>query len=324
MQDLASRLWSPTSRFHPGQLAWSRYYRPVDPAALDDGEADRRVDARADETLGFGWAEAPDWLELQVDPARPDVAEEVIEWFEEVSDAETQSALVMEGDVAEQALAAAGFAPQPDEPFFTHHALDLADLPPVPSVPGYRLRHVEPHEARERAAVHAASWSDFGPSKVDEQAYRQLMGAWPYRPDLDWVAVDANGEMVASALVWLDDAHGVGLVEPVGCVPAHRGRGLAGAVTLAALHRLARGGRHGGAGEPARGRRLSRPPAALPLDGLPATGPHGHVEPVPALTATDRSAEPDPARDRLGGRQSPVRSRRDAAMVADPTTRVPS
>ena len=46
--------------------------------------------------------------------------------------------------------------------------------------------------------------------------------------------------MVASALVWLDDADGVGLVEPVGCVPEHRGRGLAGAVTLAALHQLAR------------------------------------------------------------------------------------
>jgi GNAT superfamily N-acetyltransferase len=44
--------------------------------------------------------------------------------------------------------------------------------------------------------------------------------------------------MVASVIVWLDPATGVGLVEPVGCVPAHRGRGLAGAVTLAALHRL--------------------------------------------------------------------------------------
>ena len=152
MQGLASRLWSPTSRFHPGQLAWSRYFRPVDPHALADDEA-IAVWTEAGETLGFGWAEAPDWLELQVDPARPDVAEEVIEWFEEVSDAETQSALVMEGDVAEQALAAAGFAPQPDEPFFTHHSLDLAGLPPVPSVPGYRLRHVEPHDTRGKPRV---------------------------------------------------------------------------------------------------------------------------------------------------------------------------
>ena len=162
MQDLASRLWSPTSRFHPGQLAWSRYCRPVDPAALDDGEA-IAVWTEAGETLGFGWAEAPDWLELQVDPARPDVAEEVIEWFEEVSDAETQSALVMEGDVAEQALGAAGFAPQPDEPFFTHHAARPRRPPSGAGVPGYRLRHVEPHEAREPGAVHAASWSDVGP-----------------------------------------------------------------------------------------------------------------------------------------------------------------
>jgi predicted N-acetyltransferase YhbS len=159
-----------------------------------------------------------------------------------VSDAETQSALVMEGDVTEQALAAAGFEPQPAEPFFTHHTLDLAALPAVPSIPGYRLRPVGPHEARERAAVHAASWSDVGPSKVDEQAYAQLMRTWPYRPDLDWVAVDADGEMVASALVWLDEVNGAGLVEPVGCVPGHRGRGLGGAVTLAALHRLAQVG----------------------------------------------------------------------------------
>jgi len=238
MQQLASRLWSPSSRFHPGQLAWSRYYRPVDPMGLDDGEA-IALWTDGDEVVGFGWAEAPDWLELQVDPARPDVAAEVIDWFEEVSDAETQSALVMEGDVAEQALAAAGFVPQPDDPFFTHHVLDLVDLPPVPNVQGYTFRHVEPHEARARAAVHAASWSDIGPSKVDEKAYEQVMAAWPYRHDLDWVAVDADDTMVASALVWLDPAHGAGLVEPVGCVPEHRGRGLAGAVTLSALHRLA-------------------------------------------------------------------------------------
>jgi predicted N-acetyltransferase YhbS len=88
--------------------------------------------------------------------------------------------------------------------------------------------------------VHAASWSDFGTSRVDAVAYERLMRSWPYRPDLDWVAVDAENRMVASALVWLDEAHGAGLVEPVGCVPDHRGRGLAAAVTSAALHQLAR------------------------------------------------------------------------------------
>jgi GNAT superfamily N-acetyltransferase len=42
--------------------------------------------------------------------------------------------------------------------------------------------------------------------------------------------------MAASCCVWLDDASGVALVEPVGCRREHRRRGLASAVSLAALH----------------------------------------------------------------------------------------
>jgi RimJ/RimL family protein N-acetyltransferase len=239
MQALASRLWTPASRFHPGQLAWNRYFRPVDPLALDYGEAISVWSGPDGETLGFGWAEAPDWLELQVDPAHPEVADELVDWYEEVSDADTQSALVMEGDVAEPALAAAGFVAQPEAPFFTHHTLDLASAVLPHDVPeGYAVRHVADGEARERAAVHAASWSDVSPSPVDEASYAQLMTTWPYRPELDWVVTDREGGMVASTLVWLDPSTGAGLLEPVGCVPEHRGRGLARLVTAAALQAL--------------------------------------------------------------------------------------
>ena len=238
MQQMCSRLWAPTSRFHPGQLAWNRYDRPVAADRVDEGEA-ISLWRNGSDVVGFGWAEAPDWLELQVDPAHPEVADEIVEWFEEWSDAESQSALVMKGDVAESALAAAGFEPHPDAWHFTHHLLDLRALPAVPVVEGYAFRPVSgADEAGARAACHAASWSDVGPSAVTGQSYAALMAAWPYRPDLDWVAVDARGDLVASCLVWLDPATGVGLVEPVGCVPEHRGRGLAGAVTLASLARL--------------------------------------------------------------------------------------
>lgn len=239
MQRMCSRLWSPSSRFHPGQLAWSRYFKPVAESALGENEA-ISLWWEGSEVVGFGWAEAQDWLELQVDPAHPEIADEVVEWFEEWSDADAQSALVMEDDVSERALMAAGFEPRPDEWYFTHHLLDLSNLAPVPRVEGYTFRPVAGlPEAAERAACHARSWSDLGPSAVTAESYAALMTAWPYRPDLDWVAVTRDGEMVASCLVWLDPAIGVGLVEPVGCVPEHRGRGLAGAVTLAALHRLA-------------------------------------------------------------------------------------
>ncbi|MDN5796026.1 MAG: GCN5 family acetyltransferase [Intrasporangium sp.] len=238
MQDMCSRLWSPASRFHPGQLAWNRYYAPVDALRPRAGEAISFWRDRVGQVVGFGWAEGQDWLELQVDPAHPEVAEEVLDWFEEWSDAATQSVLLMEGDTAEDACHAAGFAPDETAPFFRHHLMDLSSLPPAPEVEGYRFRHVDPDEGRTRAACHAAAWSDFGTSEVTGESYEVLMSAWPYRAGLDWVAIDALGRMVASALVWLDPATGVGLVEPVGCVPEHRGRGLAGAVTLAALHAL--------------------------------------------------------------------------------------
>ena len=126
----------------------------------------------------------------------------------------------------------AGFEVEAEAPWFTHHFMDLADVPER-QVDGYVLRHVEPDEAAARAACHRDAWS--ATSKVSTGAYERLMGTPPYRHDLDWVAVDDSGRMVASVCVWLDAGTGVALVEPVGCVPEHRGRGLAGAVSAAAL-----------------------------------------------------------------------------------------
>ena len=67
----------------------------------------------------------------------------------------------------------------------------------------------------------------------------------PVWVSLDWVA-EHDGQMVASALVWLDEQTGSALVEPVGTHPDHRGRGLAAAVNIAGLT-AARdlGGTHG-------------------------------------------------------------------------------
>ncbi|MDN5791042.1 MAG: GNAT family N-acetyltransferase [Micrococcales bacterium] len=237
MQAMCSRLWSPAARFHPGQLAWNRYHQPVDPALPGPGEA-ISLWRRGDEVVAFGWAEAPDWLEYQLDPAYPEVGQDLLEWFEDWSDAGTQSVLAMHDDVLESDLAAAGFMPERAGPYFVHHLLDLARLSAMPAVDGYSLRHLEPGEAGARATCHAASWSGLGRSRMTATAYAALMRAWPYRHDLDWVAIDSAGGIVASALVWFDPATGVGLLEPVGCVPAHRGHGLAAAVSLAALHHL--------------------------------------------------------------------------------------
>lgn len=229
MQALASRLWSPESRHHPGQLAWSAAYAL--PEELSHGPV--LLDEQA-----WAWAESDDWLELCVDPAyadgAPALAARLIAWFLDRAPAGPVSTMVLETEEhLLEPLRAAGFEVA-DYPWFTHHTLDLASMRPVPEVAGYSFRHVTPDEHAERAAVHRAAWDVT--SKVSTGAYERLASTPPYRHETDWVAVDdESGAMVASCCVWLDDATGVALVEPVGCVPEHRGRGLAGAVSLAAL-----------------------------------------------------------------------------------------
>ncbi|GAA2143845.1 hypothetical protein GCM10009844_16710 [Nocardioides koreensis] len=244
MQELASRIWAPTSRHHPGQLAWSaRYALPAD---LDHGPVALFRDP-AGPVVAWAWAEAPDWLELCVDPAHSEVAAEAARWFLGLGAKGPVRTMVLETEAHVLAgLAEEGFEVE-EQPWFTHHSLDLGSLPPAADLPGYSFRAVAPGEAEDRAACHRAAWAPpGGSSRVSGAAYQRLMATPPYRPDLDWVAVDGAGAMVASCLVWLDDRTGVALVEPVGCHPDHRGRGLAAAVSLSAL-RAARdlGGRTG-------------------------------------------------------------------------------
>jgi predicted N-acetyltransferase YhbS len=228
MQRLASRIWSHDSRHHPGQLSWSAYYGED----LDLGPVEL-VRARGD-LAGWAWAESDTWLEICVDPAHADVAPDLIGWFMERAPTGELSTMVLESEAHVLGpLADAGFVAT-DLPWFTHHFLDLTELLPVPSIPNYTFRHVEPGEAEQRAACHRGSWSPT--SRVTGAAYRRLMSAPLYRHDLDWVALDADASMVASVCLWFDSTTGVVLIEPVGCTPEHRGRGLAGAVSLAALH----------------------------------------------------------------------------------------
>ena len=71
-------------------------------------------------------------------------------------------------------------------PFFARHMITLDTLQEPWLPQGYKLRHIEGDEAKARAQVHRASWSDFG-SKMTTDSYARVMSAWPYRPETDWV-----------------------------------------------------------------------------------------------------------------------------------------
>jgi hypothetical protein len=221
MQALASRTWSPASRHHPGQLAWSAAYG--EPHVLDLGPAYVLDDA-------WAWLESLDWLEVcGTDPAAVDAV--VTAALADATDEVTASTLETEA-VLIGVLADHGFT-EVESPWFTHHHLDLTDLPAVDLPEGYAVRAVRADEAEARAAVHRAAWSPT--SRVTTAAYERLMTTAPYRPELDHVVVAPDGEWVASCCVWLDEATGVALVEPVGCVEEHGRRGLATAASVSAL-----------------------------------------------------------------------------------------
>ena len=176
--------------------------------------------------MAFGWREDPTWVEWCVDPERVELTAEIGAWA-----GAGVSTLVVDGDPARAGWEAAGFG-EVDRPWFTQHTLDLASMRP-PAETGCTFRHVEPGEAEQRSACHRAAWSDDSPSQVTAERYARLMQTAPYDARLDWVAIAPDGSWVGAVLVWL--AGGVALVEPVGVAPDHRGRGIAGELSLTAL-----------------------------------------------------------------------------------------
>lgn len=247
MQRAVQRSWTPGSRWHVGDLAWQRHAVTGDAAVALWPGADGAV-------LAWGWVSSPGHLDLHVDPQRPDLAAEVLDWFADAAGGDQRTVTLMDG--ARQVAAgmpARGYHLLADQPFFSHCVRDLdADLPTVRVPDGYRVRTVRPDEAAARAAAHRAAWrparigrmlvppQDLGdaPSLMTTDRYQAVMNTWPYRTDLDQIIEALDGTIVAFALGWLDDVNQVGELEPVGTDPGHGRRGLGTAVSLACLHAL--------------------------------------------------------------------------------------
>lgn len=257
MQRLAQRIWSPASQWHIGDLAWQRNEHlgrePDWPTALWESGG---------EVVAWGWAELPDRLALLVDPARPELAGTVLDWFAGVAEKPRVSVTVLDAEThLIAALERQGFVCQKGSIFQNFKSRSLVELPEPVLPEGYRARPVRGDEdVAERVAVHRAAWH---PSRVTEASYRNVMAAWPYRADLDWVVEAPDGRLVANCLIWLDERNGVGELEPVGTDPRFRRRGFGRAVCLAAMHALRDAGANSAIVYPVRGH--PDHPAPFPL-----------------------------------------------------------
>jgi ribosomal protein S18 acetylase RimI-like enzyme len=108
-------------------------------------------------------------------------------------------------------------------------------LPDPPLPDGFELRTVRDSDVEARVDAHRSA---FDPSRVTVETYSNVMSAWPYRADLDCIAVAPDGRVAAYCLAWLDEENRAGELEPVGTHADFRRRGLAAAVCSFALRRL--------------------------------------------------------------------------------------
>lgn len=245
MQKLVQREWDLNSRHHIGDLAWGRASREADfkdwPTALwmEDGVC-----------LGWGWITMPGTLDMMVSVQSPDVAGDILSWFEETATGPQLSVEVLEHEtILANALVSNGYVEARGEPFSMHTVRDLDDLPDVVLPPGFVARAFgDGIDINLRAQAHALAWSllpfrEDGveknvavTSKVTPTRYQAVKEAWPWREDLDWIILAPDGTPAACCIMWYDEANGVGELEPVGTHPDYRRMGLGEAVCLSAMH----------------------------------------------------------------------------------------
>lgn len=104
-----------------------------------------------------------------------------------------------------------------------------------PSIPaGYEIREVRTEDIESRVDAFNAA---FPGETLSVDAYRSLRGCSAYVPSLDIVAMSSANSVAAFATLWLDRHNSVVQIEPAGCQPDHRRRGLTQAVILHALRR---------------------------------------------------------------------------------------
>jgi GNAT superfamily N-acetyltransferase len=241
---LASRLWP--LGLHPGGLAWM----------IGDTDKDIAVVYDGDELVGYGVCEDPGILWAQADLSRADAAEAIVRWFVEVSDDRELVMDVVDGnDAVKNALTQHGFVRQDSRPVYIMRREAGA---PRTSACDYPVRSVRSDELAERVEVHRRAWkpstlpwADGRPpadpdatSSFNIRRYEAVRGTRLYDEELDLVAVAPDGSFAGCCIAWFDPDIGVAEIEPMGVDPAHRNRGVAGALCDEAIARVGDRGGH--------------------------------------------------------------------------------
>lgn len=240
MQQLAQVIWREAPRSLDLTMAELAYQGGIAASSPSDAST-HRLWMHGDDCRAWAWFSRPGSLEWAVHPASPDLLHEVMDWCEEqAAPGITLTTAARDGDErAQEVLRERGFTHDPGRPWMrlNYRTLDEMEEPKLPR--GYRLRTVADYDGdiTKRVIVHQRSWADLG-TRVGLGTYPNVMKAWPYRADLDFVLEADDGTPVAFALGWYDEDNRLGEFEPLGTDPSYRQRGLGRALLLLGLKRF--------------------------------------------------------------------------------------
>lgn len=250
LQALASRLWGPTAWWHPGGMAWQ--------SATEQDGAIREIQVWGDaEPCAWGWMYQPNVLMLLVDPGAPELAVEVVDWFDDTNVGDAPRVEVADGQRhVIDTLRSAGYVECNDEPFGVDQRCAAQRLH-ARLLTGYELHDATSVSEDVRVEAHRAAWlpaalpyapghrpqiSTDATSSFDVHKLHRAQSVWPYDASRDLVITTTSGEPAACCTVWLDETTGAAEIEPLGVVPDHRGRHLAIALCHAALDAVVKAG----------------------------------------------------------------------------------
>ena len=252
MQGLSQRVFSLRPEFvnndaTVGELAW---VWGKDHAA--QGETwRRRLWFSDDGVVAWGWTYLPYQaprtdggvitvphasLAWQLDPARPGLLDEILAWYESVTDEgiDRKVSVRAADEDALARLAAHGYLPDKrmlaDDGYWVQ--LNWRDLDDIasPALPdGFKFRTAASAGEEAAVAAHVAAWH---PSTFTMRGYQGARETWPYREDLHVLVEAPDGTMASTAIMWFDEVTRTAEFEPVGTHRGYRRRGLGKALLL--------------------------------------------------------------------------------------------
>jgi ribosomal protein S18 acetylase RimI-like enzyme len=216
-----------------GELEWWRFQENDPDGEIASADLWETRDGRL---VAYAWP-GPTYMNLMVHPGHRHLLEPILAWAEDrVRSRATQASGLMEmtteavdSDSEHVAvLKRRGYEPTGHSRDWRIRSLDRA-IPAFDLRAGYSIRQLAGLDELEQRAALA------------EHPYAVHLARSPtYRPELNLAVVAPDGRLAAFSTAWLDEQNGLGVFEPVECLPGFRRLGLTRAMMCEGLRRLRR------------------------------------------------------------------------------------